>query len=296
VTAQREALAIFQQEEKGVLRLDVNLRVVAGFDEFAVAVEHRGGQLRSLFHGAAQRRRGELAERGQHGIDVRDVEARQQAPQQIAEGLAHGAAGYVGFGNQGGGLVGERQARQRRAQLVDRRRGQFDPAHRLRAGLTAHLQFRRLVLGVEDPRVVDLGEVVVFGGQPENRHGGETLRGEPFRQAGGVQRFVNGVGGAGEQPDLLARGDRQRAWLRQALQGRARRILHPQGFHQRGAPLRRQVHCASRRLERRQIAQRVMIETRRAIRMIRNVRGQTRDTGQFGLADAATGHDGSHFT
>ncbi len=116
--------------------------------------------------------------------------------------------------------------------------------------------------------MVDLGEVVVFGGQPEHGHGRQTLCGEPLRQAGGVQRFVNRVGGAGEQPDLLARGNGQRAGLRQPLEGRARRILHAQGIHQRGAPLRRQVHCASRSLKRRKIAQRVVVETRGAIRMI----------------------------
>src|ERR1035438_6845640 len=62
----------------------------------------------STLDGAAQNGRGELAEGGQHGIDVRDIEARQQTPQQIAEGLAHGAARYIGFSHQGDGLVGER--------------------------------------------------------------------------------------------------------------------------------------------------------------------------------------------
>ncbi len=218
--AQRETLAVLQQEEEGGLRLDVDLRVVAGLHQLAVALEHGCGQLRSLLHGATQDGRRQLAKSRQHGIDVRDIEMRQQAAQQIAESLAHGPAGYVCFGNQRQGFVGERQARQRRAQLADRRFRQFDAAHWLRAGLAAHLQLRRLVLGVEDPNVVDFGEVVVFGGQPENRHGRQALRGEPLRQAGCVQRFVNCVGGAGKQPDLLARGNRQSARLRQALQGR----------------------------------------------------------------------------
>jgi hypothetical protein len=62
-------------------------------------------------------------------------------------------------------LVGERQARQRRAQFVDRRRGQLDPAPTgCAVGLAPHFQFQGLVLGVEDPRVVDFGEIVVFGG------------------------------------------------------------------------------------------------------------------------------------
>ena len=55
---------------------------------------------------------------------------RQQALQQRAEGLAHGAAGLVGFFYQRGNFVAKRQTRQRRAQFRNRRRAQDESVPR----------------------------------------------------------------------------------------------------------------------------------------------------------------------
>ena len=77
------------------------------------------------------------------------------------------------------------------------------------------------MLRVEDPGVIDLGEIVVFGGQPEDRHRRNAVVGEPRGQLDRVQNFVNGVAGPGKQADLLSGDNRDGARLRQPFERRA---------------------------------------------------------------------------
>ena len=56
----------------------------------------------------------------------------------------------------------------------------------------------------EDPGVVDLGEIVILGGQPEDRNRGQSVGGKPSCQFHRVQDFINGVAGARKQSHLLA--------------------------------------------------------------------------------------------
>ncbi|MBK9170003.1 MAG: hypothetical protein IPM24_21425 [Bryobacterales bacterium] len=82
----------------------------------------------------------------------------------------------------------------------------------------------QVVGGREYPTAADFGEVVVFGGQPEDRYGGDSLvrklSGEPDRRQG----LVDCVDRAGVQAHLLPRHDRDGARLLQPVQGFARSV------------------------------------------------------------------------
>jgi hypothetical protein len=177
IAAQRVAAAVLQQEDEGSLVLHVDLRVIAGGFQRAIALQQRGGQIRRGGQRGTNRGRGQFAHGGRHGIDMQQPVLRQQALEQRAERLAHGAAGLIGFFHQRGNLVAERQAGQRRAQFRDGRRSQDKlPDGLAGCGRVGLLQLDGMVLGVEHPAVIDFGEVVVFGGQPEDGHGGDAPR------------------------------------------------------------------------------------------------------------------------
>ena len=150
----------------------------------------------------------------------------KQSAQQFAERLAHGVAGAVGFLHQVGDLFAEREAVQRGAQFAHRRRDQGDVAHRLLHRGAAHFHFPRLVIRAEDPGVVHLREIVILGGQPEDRNRGQSVVGEPRGQLHRVQHLINGVAGAGKQPHLLAGHHGHRPGLRQAFERGTLGILH----------------------------------------------------------------------
>ncbi len=62
-----------------------------------------------------------------------------------------------------------------------------------------------------DPRgVIDLFEVVILGGEPENGNGVDSLPREFGRKTRGSDRFVDAVGGAAEEAHLLAGDDGDR--------------------------------------------------------------------------------------
>jgi hypothetical protein len=103
-------------------------------------------------------------------------------------------------------LRAERKSTQALAEGVYRNRPEPHFSHRL-AGYprAVDIEFHRPVLGIEYPRMVDLGEIVILGGQPEDRHSGNPLAGQLPRQARGRERFVDRVSRAGKQAHLLAR-------------------------------------------------------------------------------------------
>ena len=63
------------------------------------------------------------------------------------------------------------------------------------------------LVGIEDPGVIDFGEVVILGGEPEDGDGADARFGEAAGEADGGEGLVEGVGGAGEEADLLAGDD-----------------------------------------------------------------------------------------
>jgi hypothetical protein len=82
VPVESEALPVLQQENERRLLLDMDLRVVAGVDQFAAALPHARVQFRHPLHRAAEQRGGEAAAGGvhrvEHGKRVRSQYLRQQ--------------------------------------------------------------------------------------------------------------------------------------------------------------------------------------------------------------------------
>jgi len=127
-----------------------------------------------------------------------------------------------------------------------------------------------------DPRrVVDFGEVVVFGGEPEDGNGVNTAASGVFGSARGTDGFVKGVCRAGEESDLLARDDRDGA-CRQTVEiatGRAvdlipcteAAVLLAQHFHDA---------AANGRIEPNLVGGRVDAGSRRGMRVIRGYTGE----------------------
>ena len=99
---------------------------------------------------------------------------------------------------------------------------------------------------VVNPGVIDFGEIVVLGGQPEYRDRIDSLRGQPLGQPYGRQRFVNGVGGTGEKADLLAGDYGNRTRPAQSFEKWTVAILFPQRGHQGRPPLVRKIDLARR--------------------------------------------------
>jgi hypothetical protein len=85
------------------------------------------------------------------------------------ESCAHGGARRTRLLHQADNLIGERQIRQRGPQLRDGPGSNRNLAHRLiRNRAAVHAQLHRMIVLVEHPGVVHLGEIVVFRGQPED--------------------------------------------------------------------------------------------------------------------------------
>ena len=241
-----------------------------------VALHHPRAKFRAWLHGHALGRSRQLAEHRQHGIHLGHIEAGQDAAQQLRKRPAHGVAGAVGLFHQGSHIIGERHAAQGGSELGERRICQRYSADRLSAGGAAHFQFDGLVAAVEDPGVVDLGKIMIFGGQPEERHGWQPLGRQPFRQPDGMQNFVEGIRRAGEQPHLLAGDDGDGSRLGQLLKRRTIGIVLPQRAHQSLALTIRKLDFRGCVLKIFQVAQGVVVKRGGAVRMVKHVCEQGR--------------------
>src|ERR1039458_9446857 len=93
----------------------------------------RMAPLRRGFHGRTQDRGSQLPEGRKQRVHLQNVEFGEQEVEQIAEGTAHGVAGSVGIGGERDHFIGEGQAGECGAQLVDRGLGKNEFSHR-RAG------------------------------------------------------------------------------------------------------------------------------------------------------------------
>ena len=146
------------------------------------------------------------------------------------------------------------------------------------------------MFGTVYPGVVHLGEIVVLGRQPKNRHGGNSIFGKPLGQAGGVQCLVDGVSRPTEQPHLLAGDHGHGTGFGQPVQRLAAGVEARHAPDQRGAPLRREIDRPGGRAIRVQIAKRMAVIGDRALGMVEHVRKQAGGVGQLGLADAGRRH------
>ena len=87
--------------------------------------------------------------------------------------------------------------------------------------------------------VIHLGEIVVLGGQPEDRYCGNSLSVQLLSQACRRQRLINAVCGTGEQAHLLPRHHCYRLGTRQQVERWTVAVTIPQDRHQFRPPVRR---------------------------------------------------------
>ena len=149
-----------------------------------------------------------------------------------------------------------------------------------------------MMVRVEDPGMVHFGEIVIFGGHPEDRHGGNAVGGQPFGEPGGVERLENRISGSRKKTHLLPGCHHHGTGLRQARQGGAIAVVAAQRRNQGGALFAGELNFGGRGAKRVEIAQGMAIKRGSFIGMVEGVRGERSGVGQFCLADAETVHAG----
>jgi len=207
--AKGKALAIVVEEEERAAFKDLHLGVVTGAVELASTSEEIGGQRGVVFEGATVNGRGEAMEARVERVEENQAVVSKEAGEKFAEGAAESfvrAVGVLkGVGDEiGGGTV------ERRNGLSDEggdgvAQANFADALAGRAG-GSEFEAREIRAG-EPPGMVNFGEVVVFGGEPEDGDGVVATRSEIGGEADDGERFVETVGGAGEEADLLPGDD-----------------------------------------------------------------------------------------
>ena len=123
------------------------------------------------------------------------------------------------FFDAGKDFFAEREIGEGLAKVVQRSAAERQWADGLiRGGGIIRAEGDGLELVVEHPGLIDFGEVVIFGGEPEDGHGGSAGSGELAGSLNGGERLVQGVNRTGEQTNLLAGEDGDGARLGQAIE------------------------------------------------------------------------------
>ena len=125
--------------------------------------------------------------------------------------------------------------------------------------------------GVEDPAMVDLGEVVILGGEPEDGHGGNAAGIEVGGEARGGERFIDGVTRAGEQPDLLSGDDGYGGGLREQIDLRRRAVLFTESGDDSSAAMRGEIDLTRGFGVAFRVLEIVLVETGRAVVVVDEV-------------------------
>ncbi len=217
--------------------------MVAGFHELLVAFDQVALEIVRVPQSFTQQRRGDAAQSGIQRVDEEYAPFVEQAPQQALESFAKRCAGRVSALHQSRNLFAEREGIERGVQLLERRVRDRDAAHRTLRFRTFDLETNRFVSFVEDVRVVDFGEVVILGRQPENGDRGNVLVVEVARETCGRQCFVNRVRRAREQADLLPGDYRHGARPCKQIERRVSLVLGAQCLYQRGATILGIIQC-----------------------------------------------------
>ena len=147
--------------------------------------------------------------------------------------------------------------------------------------------------------VVGLGQVVILGGQPENRHGAHTLFAQGPRHAHGGQRFVQREDGAGQQADLLPRNHGNRTRLSEKPDVVKRRLAASEGLILPGQNRRQSApsvggdrDLAGHGLKAGGFEGRAAVKMRDTVEVIEVVREQRARLGHASIRDAGTAHRG----
>ncbi len=153
-------------------------------------------------------------ETGIERVKEDDAASGKQSGHQLSERRAVGFASRIGFAERAGEDFGERA-------FERLRRGGYERLDRI-----AEDNFSDVAAGVllicgqfvagdavarVPKRMIDLGEIVILGREPENRNGVDAAARGFLRAADGRESLVKGVRGTGKETDLLAGHDRDGA-------------------------------------------------------------------------------------
>src|SRR5271165_2285769 len=156
----------------------MDLGMVAVFLELAITIQQFLLQAVAFAQRLAQNRSGQPADRLVQRIQEQQAEFCEQP---LEQGLKRGAergARSVSLPHHSNHIVAVRKIRERLAELVERRIGNWNATYRtLGNSNTAYGQRDRAMVGVEHEIVAHLGEIVILGSEPKNRDGGNALPG-----------------------------------------------------------------------------------------------------------------------
>ena len=147
-----------------------------------------------------------------------------------------------------------------------------------------------MLSGIEQPGVIDFGEIVIFGGKPKDGDRGNTLPGKLRGEFYGGERLVDGVGRTGEQAYLLTSQYGNGAGFGKFGKQRRAGILTGKGRNESGAAIIGIRDGGGGTPERFRIRGRVIVEPCNTIEMVQVVREEFRGVGKFGMPDTMCAH------
>ena len=212
--AKSDACAGFfvDEEQEARLRSDGDLNVIAGGFEGLAAFGEGGVKLVGALDGGAEDRRAEAMEIAACSVDDEKALRGEDCGVEIAEGLREGAAGFVG----GDECVGRFGWAEELGGALDERRDGF--VENDAAG--GDCGFGSLAVGERGQfaaggkgDVIDLGEIVIFTGKPEDGGVGMACGSGFARARNGGRGFERGIKRAAEETHLLAGENCARAFL-----------------------------------------------------------------------------------
>ncbi len=186
-----------------------------------------------------------------------------------------------------------RKTVQRPPEFVHRRVFDDDSADRPRPSvrlLGLRAQRNRLARRIEHPRVIDLRQIVILGGEPEHRNRRRAAIRKLLGEPRGGYRFINRIRRTRKKPDLLPGDDRNRSRLRQPIEIRARSILRGERVNHRGAAAVGIVDFPSGGPERFEIMRIVAIKASDPVKMIGKINEQPGGSRQIGMSDTGWFH------
>ena len=203
--AKRDARAGFvvDKEQEARLRGNGDLSVIAGGFESLAAFGERGMKLVGALDGGAKNGRTEAMEVAACGVDDEEALLCEDCRVEIREGLREGAAGLVSS-NESFSCVG--RAEKLSGSLDERGNGIVeDDAARRRCCSWSFLvcEPSQLAAGGKGD-VIDLGEIMIFAGEPEDGSVGMASGGRLSRASNGRGCLERAVERATEETYLLA--------------------------------------------------------------------------------------------
>lgn len=272
------ALAVFEQEEeRSFVGLEVDLGVVTGGLEFAIAGDQGIAEGGGREGGLGQEVLPGRAKGGGKRVSQEEVVGAEKFAHQALEGGAEALAVLVVTGGNCGEIGRKGQ--------MGRKAGQ-----RVRPGGTAVAGGGGGDGGFREGCGADFFNVVIFGGAPEDGDGGLALGAEFLNKADGAERLIEGVGGSAVEADLLASENSDSAGLGEQIQGGAGGIGFAEGGDDGLAARVGVLDFGDGAVEGGTVRGVVPVEGLHALKIVEKIHEKRGRPWQFLMADTVTGH------